>query len=175
MTVDNTQPAASDIQTQNHNTTVGLAQITDTITFTYSEPLDPQSVLAGWDGTSTPVVMEMTNAVILLGGNDTVQIFNAADTTQLPLGQIDLGRSDYVGGLVGGQIAKFGATGTASTMVMSGNTIVITLGTASGQAATTAAGTGQMSLSPSTTPYDWAGNSMSGTAANESGGADKEF
>jgi hypothetical protein len=77
--------------------------------------------------------------------------------------------------VLGGEIARFGATGTASTMVMSGNTVVITLGTASGQAATTANGNGQMSLAPATTPYDWAGNLLSGTSVNESGGADKEF
>ncbi len=174
VTVDNTQPAASNIQTQNNNTTVGLAQITDTITYTFSEPMEPISILSGWNGTSTPVVVRLINGLILLG-DDGVEIYNAADSSQLPLGQIDLGRGDYVGGLLGGEIARFGDTGTTSTMVMSGSTIVITLGTHSGQSLLTASGTGQMSWDPVTTPTDWAANAMSGAAVNESGGADKEF
>ncbi len=174
VTVDNTQPAASNIQTQNNNTIVGRAQITDTITYTFSEPMEPASILAGWSGSSTPVVVRMINGLILFG-NDGVEIYNAADSSQLPFGQLDLGRGDYVGGLLGGEIARFGDTGTASTMQMSGSTVVITLGTHSGQSVLTAGGSGQMSWDPVTTPTDWAGNSMNGAAVNESGGADIEF
>jgi hypothetical protein len=32
-----------------------------------------------------------------------------------------------------------------------------------------------MSWAPSTTPTDWAANSMSSASVNEAGGADKEF
>jgi hypothetical protein len=173
--VDNTVPTATDIQTQNNNTTVGLPQITDTITRTFSEPIDPESVLAGWNGSATPVVVHLVNALILVGGNDGTQVFDATDAAQLPLGQIDLGRTDYVTGVLGGEIARFGATGTASSMQMTGSTIVITLGTQSGQAVGTAAGNGRMSWTPSTTPYDWAGNQMTATAVNESGANDKDF
>jgi hypothetical protein len=174
VTVDNTTPTASDIQTANNGSTVGKAEAGDTITYTFSEPMDPDSVLSGWTGASTNVVVRMTNGLILLG-NDGVTVYNSSDSSQLPLGTIDLGRGDYVGGLLGGEIARFGATGTASTMVMSGSTITITLGTASGQAATTAGGNGTMSWAPSTTPFDRAANTMSSANASESGGNDKEF
>ncbi|MDP9227748.1 MAG: hypothetical protein M3M99_01700 [Actinomycetota bacterium] len=172
--VDNTAPAAADIQTANVNTIVGRPQITDTITFTFSEPVEPGTVLSGWDGSATAVVVRMTNGLILLG-DDGFEIFNAADSAQLPLGTVDLGRGDYIGGLLGGEVARFGATGTSSSMVLSGNSITITLGTASGQGAITAGGNGTMSWDPVTTPTDRAGNSMNGAAVNESGGADREF
>jgi hypothetical protein len=60
-------------------------------------------------------------------------------------------------------------------MVMSGNSITVTLGTASGQGATTASGNGTMSWDPVTTPTDRAANPMSGAAVNENGGGDREF
>jgi hypothetical protein len=164
VTVDNTPPTASDIQTANGSTTVGLAQIGDKITYTYSEPVEPESILAGWTGASTSVVVRLTNAA-----NDTATTFNASNGTQLPMGSINLGRSDYVTANI-----TFGATGTASTMVLSGNQVIVTLGTQSA-AATTAAGTGTMVWTPSATATDRAGNATSTPAATESGAADKEF
>ena len=164
VTVDNTAPTASDVQAANGSTTAGLAQQGDTISFTYSEAPDPNSILAGWSGASTSVVVRLNN-----GTNDTVAIFNAANATQLPLGSVNLGRTDYTTANL-----TFGASGTASTMVLSGSTLTIALGTQSA-AATTAAATGTMSWTPSATATDTAGNATSTTAATESGTADKEF
>ena len=96
-------------------------------------------------------------------------IFNSANTTQLPLGSVNLARNDYVTAN-----RTFGATGTPSTMVRTGSTITVTLGTQSG-AGTTAAATGTMAWTPQTTPYDRAGNAMTAPTATESGAADKEF
>lgn len=163
--VDNTAPAASDIQTANGGSIVGRADIGDTITYTFSEPIDPNSILAGWTGASQNVVVRLNQVT----GNDTVTIYNSANTTQLPFGTVQLGRSDYTS-----SSRTFGATGTPSTMVMSGNAITFTLGTQSG-AASTAAGTGTMNWTPSTTAQDRAGNACSSTAKTETGTADKEF
>ena len=177
VTVDNTAPTGADVQTANGGATVGRPQTGDTITFTFSEPIDPQSVLSGWTGGSTSVVVRMTNVILGLA-NDTLQVYNAADSAALPLGTTDLGRGDYVTTFLnlGGEILKFGDTGTASTMVMSGNTITVTLGTAGGNAnANTAANNGTMSWTPSLGATDRAGNAASTAAASESGGADKEF
>jgi hypothetical protein len=178
VTVDNTAPTGSDIQSANHGATVGKAELSDTITYTFSEPIEPDTVLSGWTGSSTNVVVRLRNGGLLgiLGNTDDAQIFNSADTVALPLGTVDLGRTDYVGGLLGGEILRFGATGTTSTMTMSGNSITITLGTASGSgSALTASGNGTMSWTPSATPTDRAANATSTAAATESGGADKEF
>ena len=164
VTVDNTAPSGSDVQTANGSTTAGRAEAGDKISFTLSEEIDPNSILSGWSGSATNVVVRLNNAT-----NDTVTIFNSTNATQLPLGSVSLGRSDYTTANI-----TFGATGTASSMVMSGNTVTITLGTQSA-AATTAAATGTMSWTPSATATDAAGNAVSTTAVTESGTADKEF
>ena len=164
--VDNTAPSASDIQTTNGGSIAGRAEQNDTIIFTFSEPMDPNTILAGWTGTSTSVVVRLTDGGL---GNDTVTIFNAANTTQLNLGSVSLGRTDYCSAN-----RTFGASGTASAMVMSGSTITITLGTASA-AASTASSTGTMSWTPSASAKDRADNAMSTTARSETGTADKEF
>jgi hypothetical protein len=166
VTVDNTAPAGSDVQTANKaGGTAGKAEIADTVTFTFSETMDTESILAGWTGPSTNVVVRLNN----VGGSDTLEVWNAANTSQLPLGTISLGRTDYVTAN-----RTFGASGTASTMVQSGTTIMITLGTASG-ATGTAAGNGTMTWPPSATATDRAGNACSTASVTESGAADKEF
>ena len=173
--VDNTAPVASDVQTANAGGTAGKAELGDTITFTFSEPIEPGSILSGWGGTSTSVVVRIDDGTNLGLGNDPLTVWNSANSAQLPLGSVDLGRSDYRVTLLGlGGPISFGASGTPSTMVMSGNQVTVTLGTPSATA-DTAAGTGTMTWTPSTTPWDRAGNRLSGGAATESGSADKEF
>jgi hypothetical protein len=165
VTVDNTVPTGTDVQTVNGGTS-GLAEAGDKVVFSFSKAIDPNSVLAGWNSGSTNVVVRLTNAG---SSNDTVTVFNSTNTTQLPLGSVNLGRADYTGASI-----TFGATGTASSMVMSGTTITITLGTQSA-AATTAAGTGTMSWTPSASATDAAGNGVSTTAMPESGTVDLDF
>lgn len=97
------------------------------------------------EGNGPPAgVVRLINGLILLG-TDGIRVYDAADSTQLPLGDLDLSRADYVGGLLGGETARFGATGTASQMAASGNSLTITLGTHSGQAAHTTAASDTMS------------------------------
>jgi hypothetical protein len=96
---------------------------------------------------------------------DRVQVWNAANTTQLPFGTVNLGRTDYV---------STTRTFTGSTMVMSGSTITVTLGSPSG-AVGTAAASGTISWTPTATPYDRAANACLTTTVTESGPADPEF
>ena len=111
VTVDNTAPSAADVQAVNGaGSTAGKPELGDQLVLTYSEPIDASSVLASWSGPSTGVVVRLVN-----GLTDSVQIWDAANTTQLPLGSIDLGRGDYTGATM-----TFGASGTPSTMVRSG-------------------------------------------------------
>lgn len=174
VTVDNTAPAAADVQAPNAGTT-GRAEAGETITYTFSERIDPETILAGWTGGATDVVVHVRdNALLFLGlGNDNLEVYNSANSAALPLGTVDLGRTDYAGSLLGGD-AHYGQTGTKSTMTMSGSTITVTLGTASGSVLT-AAGTGTMQWQPVATPTDAAANAMSTTARNETGAADREF
>jgi hypothetical protein len=167
--IDNTAPAPSDIQTTNLGAIAGRPDINDRITYTFTEPMDPISVLAGWTGAQTNVVVRINNNAAATGGNDQVLIFNSANTTQLPLGSINLGRTDYVTANL-----TFGATSTTSKMTMSGNAITVTLGTQSA-AGTTAATTGSMIWTPSATAYDRAANPSATTADTESGTLDRDF
>ncbi len=161
-TVDNTLPSASDVQTANASGgTVGRAETGDTIAFTFSEPIEPGSVLAGWDGTATTVTVRLVNN----GGGDRIQVRNAANTLTLPFGTVNLGRTDYTNAT---------RSFTGSTMVMSGSTITVTLGAPSG-AVTTAAGVGTIAWTPVSTPYDRAANALLTTAVTEGGPADPEF
>lgn len=180
VTVDNTPPAAADVQSTNVGAN-GLAEQGDSLLLSFNEPVEPESILAGWSGAATPVVVRLIdNGLLALPlGNDAVQIYNATNTTALPLGTVDLGRGDYVAGLLGGNV-RFGAGGTASTMTMSGNTITVVLGTYNATliidpARATAGSNGTMSWTPVATPFDRAANAMSTTTAGESGSADREF
>jgi len=165
VTVDNTAPAASDVQAANGGATVGKPEAGDTITLTFSEVIDPDSVLTGWTGTATNVVVRIVNQ----GGGDRLTIRNAANSVALPLGTVNLTGTNYVT-----VDRDFGATGTASSMVQSGASITILFGTPSG-ATGTQAGTAVMSWTPVATPTDRAGNACSTTVANETGAADVEF
>jgi hypothetical protein len=166
--VDNTAPTASDIQTTNKSGNIAARpEIGDTIVFTYSEPIDPNSVLAGWTGAPTNVVVRI-NDKAGQGSNDQAAVYNAANSLQLPLGTVDLG-NDYVTAN-----ADFGVTGTASSMAISGNAITVTLGTASA-GPRTATSNGAMVWAPSALATDRAGNAESTTTRTETGTADKEF
>jgi hypothetical protein len=164
VTVDNTSPAASDIQTANLGTTAGKAEQGDTVTFTFTEQMDPDSILTGWTGASTNVVVRIGN----VAGSDTLTVFDPGNTTQLKLGTVTLS-GDYVAA-----DRTFGAAGAASTMVQSGSAITVTLGNASG-ATKTANTAAAMIWAPSTSATDRAGNACLVTAATESAGNDVEF
>jgi hypothetical protein len=166
VTADNTAPTAADVQTTNAGTN-GRAESGDTISLTFSEQMDPASILSGWSGASTSVAIRISNAGA--GNNDVVTFWNSANTTQTTaLGSVNLGRAGYV---PTGTTAVF-----AATMVQSTTVVTVTLGSLSSGSVTTAGSTGTMAWSSSTTPTDLAGNNASGNTRNETGApADKEF
>jgi hypothetical protein len=137
--------------------TVGKAEPGDTVTYTFSEPMDPTSILAGWDGTSTSVVVAFLNNAGA-GGGDRLLVTDPS-FNQI-MGTFDLGSAAYVSGLV-----TFGQSGTASTMVMSGSTITITFGSVNTPASVGTVTTGGTTLwtLPGTLPSDRAGNAVTGT------------
>ncbi|HEX7464706.1 MAG TPA: hypothetical protein VF382_07430 [Actinomycetota bacterium] len=160
VTVDNTRPTGLDIQTANYAFAVGHAETGDTITFTFSETMDPSTIMAGWDGSATSVTVRINNNFFA----DTLQVRNG--NTTLPFGTISLA----------GNYATNRVDFTGSTMVQSGASITITLGIPDRPTRlVTETDTGTMRWTPSTTPMDLAGNACMNTAVNESGAADVEF
>jgi hypothetical protein len=164
VTVDNTRPTAVDVQTTNAGV-AGQAGIGDTITYTFSEPVDPDSILSGWTGASTSAVVRIAQNP----GGDRVTIRNAANSAQMPFGTVNLVGTSYVTAN-----RDFGATGTPSSTIVVGNTVVVTLGTASGAVGTQAA-PANMVWTPVTGAHDRAGLTCQTTAATEGGGLDLEF
>jgi hypothetical protein len=92
---------------------------------------------------------------------DTLTIYDATNTILLPLGTVNLQRSDYVKAPM-----TFGLTGTASTLTMSGSNLTTTLGTPSGTP-TTAAAAANATWTPATGATDLAGNTAATTTYTE--------
>lgn len=163
VTVDNTVPAASDVQTANNAGGVaGKAETSDSITFTFSEPIDPSTIVSGWDGSGSQTV---TVHLVQNGTSDRVEIFDSTNATQLAFGAVQLGDKGYT---------TTNRTFTTSTLTMSGSTFTVVLGTPSGAVGTVAT-TSTMQWAPLAGATDWAGNACSTATANESGAADIEF
>lgn len=138
VTGDVTRPTPSAVESANGGSITGRMEQGDTLTLTFSEPIEPQTILGGWDGTSTNVVVRVTNGT---GGgpgnNDHVQFWNATNATQLPLGRVRTGSNGYI--TAPGTYGTFGLAGSPvlSTMVLtSSTTLTVTFGTASGTYAT---------------------------------------
>jgi VCBS repeat-containing protein len=184
---DTIKPTAVDVQATNGSGgTISRLDQNDTIVYTFSEPMDPNSIMTGWNGTTTNVVVRVYDGDILLGllstTNDSLQVYNASNSGSPLLGTVNLGRQDYVTGLLGGNV-RYGASGTASTMTMSADkkTVTVVLGTYNSTiivdpARQAAGGTGTLTWTPTATPKDLAGNALVLTPVIESGGtADEDF
>ena len=159
---DRTSPNASSAVAADVAGTAGKAEITDTLTFTYSEAMAPSSLLAAWDGSSINVVVRGTD-----GGsnNDTVSVWNSANSTQVNLGTVTLGGKAYFGS----GSATFGASGTPSTMAFNAarRVLTVTFGTAAGSVGTSPSNDkGALIWAPSTNATDVAGNAAAATSFN---------
>ena len=163
--IDNTAPTAVTVATTNRTGgTQGKVEPGDSVTFTFSEPIAPATLLAGWDGTSTNVTVRFTGS----NGGDSFTVWDAANTTQLNFGGVVMGTNNYAGNPP--------PTFTASSMVQSGASVTITLGTlASGRAGN--GGTTIMTWTPSApqAPTDLAGNPQTSATAASSSPAIKRF
>jgi hypothetical protein len=161
--IDNNTPSGTAVATGNGGTTAGLLEAGDWITFTWSEPMAPASILTGWTGTSQAIRVTVANN----GNNDRMDFYNAAGTTRLNL----------INSATDLQLGANFVTGTVwfnATMVQTGSSITVTLGSyISGTTVT--AGNGTISWRPSSSAKDLAGKSSTTTTVTETGGADRDF
>jgi hypothetical protein len=96
----------------------GRPETGDELVFTFAGAVDPNLVVAGWDGSATPVTVHIEGP----GRTDVLTVQNAADNSPLTeLGSVQTDR-DYA------STADF----VSSQMTLGGNTITIVLGTPSG-------------------------------------------
>ena len=161
VTVDNTMPAPVDMTSTNAaGGTIGLAEQGDSVTFAFGEPMDPESLVPGWDGGSpTTVQVRIQNA----GARDRLVVQTNAGVT-LNFGTVFL-QQNYVRG---------SRNFTNSSITMIGNQVTIVLGVESGLS--------RLVTVPSPTTwtanagaYDAGGNACSATTITGSGSPRIDF
>jgi hypothetical protein len=158
--VDNTAPSGVDITAANvPGGTIAHPEAGDVIAYTFSEPINPASILAGWTGSATTVTVRFTN-----GNPDVVTVWDAPDAAQLALGSFTSAKK-YVTGNV---------TFSGSTMVLSASKVAVTLGTPSGSTATPNGST-TLQWTTATAATDRAGNPLLAGTILESGAPDQDF
>jgi hypothetical protein len=96
-TVDTTAPVAVDLQVRNHRGTPGRVDGGDTLTYTFSEALRPDSILPGWSGTEAAAVTVKLGVATAAGGGDTLAVFAGGTTGRRldALGVVNLGAPGY--------------------------------------------------------------------------------
>ena len=101
-TVDTVAPRGIAVGATNGSGTVGHLDAGDTITFTYSEPIDPASIMAGFTGAAKAVQVRFINSA----SRDQITILDGsgAPTVNLETGTLVTGglttQANYVGGTV---------------------------------------------------------------------------
>ncbi|MGI8524454.1 MAG: Ig-like domain-containing protein [Nocardioides sp.] len=171
VSIDNSTLRAQDIQATNV-TTVGKPAAGDRLLFTYSNTVNPATILAGWTGASTSISVTFKDAKVPgapVAGQD-----------YATFGSVNLGSVSFPESYVkANKSAVFAATMVASTQTVAGvsvTVVTVTLGTTTGGAnITTATQTGTMTWTPSTAARTLGGVACSATAATESGTLDKDL
>ena len=158
--VDGTGPAPVDMTSANRpGGTVGRAEQGDSITYTWTEPIDPGSLVPGWNGGSpTSVTVRLVNN----GGGDQVRI--RGSNGNLDFGTVFL-QQNYVSGA-----GDF----DGSSITMLGNSVTIVLGAQSGTTRLVTLAT-PTTWQASTGAFDAAGNACSNATVTGSGSPRIDF
>ncbi|MGI8781292.1 MAG: Ig-like domain-containing protein, partial [Solirubrobacteraceae bacterium] len=162
-TIDNTAPTAVSVDSGNGGAIVGRLEPGDWLRLTWSEPIAPASVLAGWDGSPLAIRVELQN----INGSDEMDLWNSTGATHLNL-------VDDVAHLK--LNANFVTTNGwfDATLTRSGGVFTITLGTKlSGTLVTATAA--NISWKPSILATDLAGNPSTALAVAELSPKDIDF
>jgi hypothetical protein len=158
VTIDNTTPAPVDWTATNRaGGTVGLAETGDTVTYTWNEPIDPESLIPGWNGGSPTTVAARLS---YNGGNTRFRVRNAAGTATIQaFGRVLLGRT----------YTTASVNFMNSTITMLGNTVTIVLGTPAAPSPVKVTATSSAQWTGDAGAYDAAGNACTTTTITASG------
>jgi hypothetical protein len=164
--VNNTGPTGTDVQGTNGGVNDRL-DAGDTVTFSYSAPITPSSVLPGWNGAAPAAIRVRVNNS---GTSDSMEFYDAANST--PLGLLAAGtvlsiNIDYVAG----------ATVFNGTISRSGSTFTVTIGSLiSGAVTSSPKGKSPMTWRPSSQATSQAsGIAVWPTTVYETGANDNDF
>ncbi len=170
VTVDTVRPTAQAIAATNGGGVAGRLDAGDAITFTYSEALDPATILAGWNGTSIAMRVRFFSG----GANDTFSLLDAAGAATVRIA----GGGTTSGGVSTGADLVSAQVTFAATMQLSadGRTVTVTLGTPDTPSAVRAgpAPARNMAWSVNTAARDLAGNQVNGGTVTETDN-DRDF
>ena len=162
--VNNTGPTGTDVQGTNGGVN-DVLDAGDTVIFTYSTTMLPSSILAGWSGASTAIKVRVNNS----GASDSMEFYDVANATSLGLlatGTALSIKADHVSA----------PTLMNATIVRSGATITVTIGTViSGTVTTNAKGKNDMVWQTSSQALSSAGKPALPTTVTESGPGDLDF
>jgi hypothetical protein len=162
--VNKTGPTGTDVQGTNGGVNDRL-DAGDTVVFSYSAPIAPSSILAGWSGSSTPVRVRVTNS----GSSDAMLFYDASNTT--PLALLATGTSLAINADHVSQSSVFNAT-----IATSGSAITVTIGSlVSGAVRSSASGRNPMVWQTNPSATDAQGRPVYATTVTESGGNDVDF
>ncbi len=158
VTVDNGPFAGSSFATANvKDGNSGKPEEGDTVTFTFNDAPEPESIRSSWDGDSGETVKV---SIADSSGNETLTV------SSTDLGPVSL-KGDYV---ASGKTVNF----SGSSMALSGSSIVITLGSPSSAGNLNDDEASRAPVwSPSSSVYDAAGNPCS--TATVTGASAKQF
>ncbi len=135
---DNRRPAAVSVDTTSSGRQPGVPEEGDVVTFRYSESLDTNSLLLGWDGSSTPVVVKVQssrtpaasggggNIGVSTSGSHVLWVESAAGLV-VAIGRV-VDYSGEVAATAASGSLEFGTTDVPSTMTQNNGSIRIELG-----------------------------------------------
>lgn len=159
--IDTTKPTATSVSANNKTGgTAGKIESGDTLTFTYSEAIQPGSVWSGWDGSSSAVHIRFTSS-----GNDTITVLTTGNLASINLGSVAT-NGDYVT-----TTTTFNATMALSS---DGTVVTVTLGTPSNVASSANPGR-NMSWTVGAGIKDLAGNTITTPATYNETSSDVDF
>jgi chitinase len=161
---NDTTPTGTDVQTPVTGATAGRLETGDQIRLTFSEPIAPGSVLAGWTGASQAIRVSVANSA----NNDRMDFLDSTGATRLNL--VD-GATDL---RLGGNFVTANTLFNA-TMTRSGSNVTITLGSFISGTLVTNTSNGSMTWRPSAGALDLASNAVSTAMVTETGAADRDF
>jgi hypothetical protein len=162
--VDNTAPTATGIDSANGGT-AGRIDAGDSITFTWSEPIAPASIMTGWTGGSQPIRVFVDNNTNFT--SDSIFVYHPTTATRLNVTSATGLRlnANYVAG----------DAWLNGTMTMSGNSVTVTVGSViSGTTSTGVTTLADLQWYSSTAATDVAGNGGTGNIVTEAGN-DRDF
>lgn len=173
--VDNTPVRGTDVQATNSGT-AGRLTTGDKLVLTYSEPMQPATLVPGWNGTGAVAITARLRDGLAQGlttTDDTLQLFANGTTTAIGLGAVNL-KANLVRN---NRNVVFAATAALTTGSSGGSVVTITLGTVTSGSSSlrTSSTTPAMVWTPAVTATDAAGNACSATPTVETGTADRDF